>query len=186
MTEEKCPKCGIGKLHSLETLIKRCKYCDSYFKKGSEVIFTESGSLIYLDRQYKQSNPLKINKWNKGKVATKGHAVNIVRQLLKPLKQKNELITIILDGEIITAYFTNFKELNAAIRDEKNQYKNVAEKAEILRSTLGAYSRGARPPTAEHIEKLIDVLGNKSKPAFRIKKYYMRDVLAGEIAEVEE
>lgn len=180
---QRCKKCNSSVLYQLEQGLIRCRDCDSYFKKGSEVIFTESGSLMCLDRQYKQSDPLKIDKWNKGKVATKGRAVNIAKQLLKPLKQKNELITIILDGEIITAYFTNFKELNAAIRDEKNQYKNVAEKAEIQRSTLGAYSRGARPPTAEHIEKLIDVLGDKSKPAFRIKKYNMRDVLAGELEE---
>ena len=108
MTEEKCPKCGMGKLHSLEQLIKRRKYCDSYFKRGKEIQFTESGSIIYIDGNGDRHISTEA-KWGKvrqqGEIITRGKPINDAKATLKPLIGPGENLSLEIKDDTATAYF---------------------------------------------------------------------------------
>lgn len=181
MTEEKCPKCGIGKLHSLETLIKRCKYCDSYFKRGKEIQFTESGSIIYIGATGDRNIATEA-KWEKirqqGEIITRGKPINDAKAALKPLIRPGENLSLEIKDDTATAYFTNYERLEQVVRS-KGTVKEVAKTIGISSEQLSTFMRGATPPATNNCRLMLEALGKDAEGVIEERTYEIANIKAG-------
>lgn len=181
MTEERCPKCGIGTPHKLEQGLTRCRKCDSYFKRGKEIQFTESGSIIYIGATGDRHMDTEA-KWGKvrqqGEIITRGKPINDAKAALKPLIRPGENLSLEIKDDTAKAYFTNYERLEQVVRS-KGTVKEVAQTIGISPEQLRTFMRGSVAPATNNCRLIIEALGKATEGVIEERTYEIADIKAG-------